>query len=241
MPVVKDRNIKAAPIGVPKRIAKHSEGIRTIIPSAMYPPHYSSNRQAFIKIIRFHRPPPARVLDTTWGAGEFWRDNQGTLYDLVANYQVVGLDIRKRSGQTIQADLRLLPFVPHSFDVVVYDPPFGLGSQINLPQLGMLKGWQAGDLTYSTGLTLKDLMILTRIFNEEAYKTLRPSGLLVTKCQDLARVFVHDLFAVWLSHFTLIDLIVFSASTSNIQSAEMQEVIRQSLKTHSYFQVWEKK
>lgn len=230
-----------APISVPHRLAKKSELIRTSIPSFFGPPDYRSNRKVFIKILRFHKPPPATVLDATWGAGEFWRTEQSTLYDVVANYTVIGMDIVKRPRQTILGDCRAIPFNAQSFDVVVYDPPYGGGPQSGIGELDDFYNWQGEDTTFGYGLTLKDLMILTRKLNEEANKILKHDGLLVTKIQDQGRVFLHDLLEGWLTHFNMIDLIIFAAYDHKIMPKAKEEIVRQSLKCHSYFQVWEKK
>jgi SAM-dependent methyltransferase len=232
---------EAAPISIPRKLAKLSPEIRTPIPSFFGPPKWNSNSEVFIKILRFYKPPPALVLDATWGAGTFWRKEQGTLYDKVANYTVVGLDIMRRKDQTILGDLTILPFKPNTFDVAVYDPPFGGGTQDGIPELNDFYNWQQQDQSFGFGLSLKDLSILTRKFNEEIRRVLKPEALLITKCQDQARVFVHDLMEEWLTWFKLVDLIIFSAYDHKIMPHAQEEKCRQSVKVHSYFQVWERK
>ena len=68
-------------------------------------------------ILTLHFPNAKTVLDCTYGKGRFWQwDHQ---------LAITGVDIDPIDQPgIIRADYKALPFLPQSFDVMVFDPPF---------------------------------------------------------------------------------------------------------------------
>jgi hypothetical protein len=67
-------------------------------------------------IFTIHFPDARTVIDTTYGAGRFWKWNH--------NLTVHGVDIDPPGPVTVVADYRQLPFQQGQFDVMVFDPVF---------------------------------------------------------------------------------------------------------------------
>jgi len=120
----------------------------------------------------YPKNPPKRILDATVNGGRFWRNS---------DRPVMGLDIEARHRPDVVADNTAMPFRPGSFDVVVYDPPhvpnqgqdkskdfsarFGLGRRV--PK----------ELQYNLSHTFPP-------FLKEAWRVLRPEGVLLCKIAD---------------------------------------------------------
>jgi methylase of polypeptide subunit release factors len=115
-------------------------------------------------------------VDATVNRGRFWRGSQRP---------VIGLDIDPRYQPDVVGDNRDMPFRSGSFDVVVYDPP-------HVPNRGKDR---SKDFNTRFGLGAKasaaqgyNLSHLYLPFAREAYRMLRPEGILLCKIAD----FVHD-------------------------------------------------
>jgi len=124
-------------------------------------------------MLRFYpRRPPQRILDATINGGRFWRGSQRP---------VVGLDIDVRHRPHVVANHMRLPFKDCCFDVVVYDPP-------HIPNHGQD---HAKDFTTRFGLVLRSPKACGYTFTwmyapflSEAYRVLRPEGILLCKITD---------------------------------------------------------
>jgi SAM-dependent methyltransferase len=119
---------------------------------------------------------PGLVLDATINAGRFWKGS---------GRNVVGIDIDPKFRPHLVADNRRMPFKNNCFDVVVYDPP-------HVPNQGKDK---AKDFNTRFGLVLKSLATtrynlnhLYKPFVREAFRVLRPKGVLFCKITD----YIHD-------------------------------------------------
>jgi hypothetical protein len=124
----------------------------------------------------YPRTSPQRILDATVNRGRFWRGSQRP---------VIGLDIDPRYQPDVVGDNRDMPFRSGSLDVVVYDPP-------HVPNRGKDR---SKDFNTRFGLGAKasaaqgyNLSHLYLPFAREAYRMLRPEGILLCKIAD----FVHD-------------------------------------------------
>jgi SAM-dependent methyltransferase len=129
----------------------------------------------------YPRMPPQRILDATVNRGRFWRGSQRP---------VVGLDIDPRYRPDVVGDNRDMPFRSGSFDVVVYDPP-------HIPNHGKDR---SKDFNTRFGLGLKasaaqgaNVSHLYLPFVREAYRVLRPDGILLCKVTD----YVHNHRLQW--------------------------------------------
>ena len=124
----------------------------------------------------YPRRPPKVILDATVNCGRFWRNS---------SWVPVGIDIDPKHRPSIVADNTQMPFQNDAFDVVVYDPP-------HIPNQGKDKG---KDFNSRFGLVVKSLKAnnytLSHTFPSfltEAYRVLRPEGILLCKITD----YVHN-------------------------------------------------
>lgn len=124
----------------------------------------------------YPRKRPKRILDATVNGGRFWR---GT------TRPVIGIDIDSRHKPTLVADNSKMPFRESAFDAVVYDPP-------HVPNQGKDR---TKDFNVRFGLGLRSskengysFSHLYPHFLREAYRVLKPEGILFAKITD----YVHD-------------------------------------------------
>lgn len=105
---------------------------------ALFTVNRASNAEMMQRILAFYKPPPARILDSTYGYGSFWNDAQGQLALQDGDgYDLMTMDIRSLPGVQQVADYtKELPFPDASFDVIVYDPPYGGITSERLRQIG---------------------------------------------------------------------------------------------------------
>jgi hypothetical protein len=153
---------------------------------------YGGDDELLEKMLNFYpKNPPQRILDATVNAGRFWRGSQRP---------VLGLDIDPKHGPDVVGDNRRMPFADACFDVVVYDPP-------HVPNQGKDR---AKDFNTRFGLVLKaspeqgyNFTHLYPPFLGEAYRVLRPEGVLFCKIAD----YVHGHRFQW-AHVELINAAV---------------------------------
>jgi len=125
------------------------------------------------RMLEFYpRKRPKRILDATVNGGRFWRDSKR---------KVIGIDIAAAHRPTLIADNSHMPFRDTCIDVVVYDPP-------HIPNQG--KDNQK-DFNTRFGLVLKSskengysFSYTYPSFVKEAYRVLRPEGILLCKITD---------------------------------------------------------
>ncbi len=134
----------------------------------------------------YPKTPPQMILDATVNEGRFWRGTKR---------KIIGLDIEWAFKPTINGSNLAMPFASESFDVVVYDPP-------HIPNQGQDK---EKDFNTRFGLVLKsskengyNFSHLYPVFAKEAYRILKPQGILFAKIAD----YVHNHRMQW-AHFDL--------------------------------------
>ena len=130
---------------------------------------------------------PERILDATVNGGRFWRGSQRP---------VIGLDISRRYRPDVVGDNLHMPFRDATFDVVVYDSP-------HIPNQGKDR---SKDFNTRFGLVFKSSAAqgysfshLYPPFVSEAYRLLKPDGVLLCKIAD----YVHNHRLQW-AHVDLI-------------------------------------
>lgn len=149
---------------------------------------HGSDAELLEKMLDFYpRKPPRMILDATVNAGRFWTGSAR---------KIIGLDINPRFHPDVVADNRQMPFRNSCFEVVVYDPP-------HIPNQGKD---QSKDFNTRFGLVLKSLGNNGYNFNHlyppfvrEAYRVLKPEGILLCKIAD----YIHGHRYQW-AHIELI-------------------------------------
>jgi SAM-dependent methyltransferase len=125
------------------------------------------------KLLAFYpRRTPKKILDATVNKGRFWQGSKRP---------VIGLDIDPRFKPDVVGDNTDMPFADGEFDVVVYDPP-------HIPNQGKDK---TKDFNERFGLVLKSTKENSYTFShtfppfvKEAYRVLKPEGILLCKIAD---------------------------------------------------------
>lgn len=125
------------------------------------------------KMLDFYpRNRPHLILDATVNTGRFWKGSERS---------VIGLDIDPKHCPDVAGDNMNMPFRDNSFDVVVFDPP-------HIPNQGKD---QSKDFNTRFGLVLKspiengyNFSHLYPPFAQEAYRVLKPEGILFCKIAD---------------------------------------------------------
>jgi SAM-dependent methyltransferase len=132
-----------------------------------------SDAELLEKMLDFYpRTRPQRILDATVNLGRFWEGSQRP---------VIGMDIESDLHPDVVGDNHHAPFQNDSFDVVVYDPP-------HVPNQGQDR---SKDFNTRFGLVLKssaengyNFAHLYPPFVREAYRVLKPEGILFCKITD---------------------------------------------------------
>lgn len=135
----------------------------------------------------YPRRVPKRILDATVNRARFWR---GT------GWAFIGMDIERRYGPHIVGDNMQMPLRGGCIDVVVYDPP-------HIPNQGKDR---RKDFRVRFGLGEKSLVEKNHNFSHlygpfarEAYRVLRPEGILLCKITD----YIHNHRFQW-AHIEMI-------------------------------------
>ena len=136
----------------------------------------------------YPRCEPKLILDATINRGRFW---------IGSKRPIIGLDINSRYRPSVIGDNMQMPFKANSLDVVVYDPP-------HIPNQGKD---QQKDFQDRFGLVLKspkengyNFTHLYGPFSQEAYRILKPEGILLCKITD----YIHHHRYQW-AHVELIN------------------------------------
>jgi SAM-dependent methyltransferase len=153
---------------------------------------YASDAELLERMLDFYpRKRPTRILDATVNQGRFWRGS---------SRPVTGMDINPSYQPDVVGDNRAMPFADEAFDVVVYDPP-------HLPNQGKDR---VKDFTRRFGLGEKspaengyNFSHLYPPFMAEAYRVLRPEGILFCKIAD----YIHNHRFQW-AHIELVQAAV---------------------------------
>jgi hypothetical protein len=202
--------------------------------------YVAENATVFPQILDLHVPKGAVIADVTYGLGAFWRDVPED------DYEVKGSDLK--TG----VDCRALPYSDQSLDAVVLDPPYMEG--LFRRRTGHMAGsgsHNAFRRAYSNGQAHNGNVkyheaVLDLYFRaaEEAYRVLKPMGVLIVKCQDEVSANLQRL-----THVEIINryaemglypkdlFVVMRTNAPCITRLKKQEHAR---KNHSYFLVFTK-
>ena len=160
------------------RRRKAPEGVTTS--DLVFSAYVATNADVFEKVLSLHVKKGSKVADVTFGQGIFWRNIPK------GDYQLFPSDIQ--TG----IDCRALPYEDGAFDCVVLDPPYMEGlfrrSKSHLAGAGTHEAFRE---YYSNGVETVEgpkyhAAVLDLYFRagKEAYRILRPEGVLIVKCQD---------------------------------------------------------
>lgn len=134
---------------------------------------YGDDAELLEHMLDFYpRRRPRKILDATVNYGRFWRGS---------HRPVTGLDIDARYKPDVVADNTAMPFEDSSFDVVVYDPPHipnqGKDNKKDFQERFGLKFSSPKENGYTFSHTFPPFVL-------EAYRVLRPEGILLCKITD---------------------------------------------------------
>lgn len=183
------------------------------------------NRDLFADIAALYIPDGARVLDMTYGQGNFWRD------DVRARVKLTTNDLETEAD--FHVDLRYTNFPDGAFDVCVLDPPYAHHPGNPSKALKERKG------AYGLSKQQTDKETLQLYFDgiKEAARILKRKGLLIVKCQDTTRQWNHIEIAQ-ASDFKLIDLFILMQESTPIYRSDLTQ--HMARKNHSYYLILQK-
>jgi len=179
----KEKSVEPFPLAKPARTTGYE-----LLPSVWQ----GDDGELLERMLDFYpRKPPERILDATVNRGRFWRGS---------SRPVTGLDIEPRYRPDVVGDNTHMPFPDGSFDVVVYDPP-------HIPNQGKDRSKDfrtrfglGGKSPSANGYTFAHLY---PPFMAEAYRVLKPEGILLCKIAD----YVHNHRYQW-AHLEVIQAAV---------------------------------
>jgi len=136
----------------------------------VYTAYVGRNALLIEKVSQLHFKKGDKIADITYGKGVFWKNVDLNQYDFFPSDIITCPD-------TLY-DFKNLPYQNDSFDVIVFDPPYAHNP-----------GRMIVDANYQNAATTKgfyhkDIMNLYKEGMTEAYRCLKPGGILLVKCQD---------------------------------------------------------
>lgn len=218
--------------------------------------HVGNNADLFPQILDLFVPKGAKVADVTFGLGAFWRQVP------TADYEVLASDIDLKTDDvppewvgrvTNGIDCRNLPYENECLDCVVLDPPYMEGLYRKAADHLAGSGTHASfRKAYSHGKVTEDgpkwhdaVVDLYSKASREAYRVLKPNGILITKCQDEVSANKQRLSHVEiitgcesLGFYTKDLFVVVRTNRAGVSRLKKQEHAR---KNHSYFLVFQKR
>lgn len=199
----------------------------------------TTNDVVFEQLMRLHVKNGATVADVTWGKGTFWKRVPEGRYKVLPSDLKTGVDCRK------------LPYADASVDCVVLDPPYMEGFfRPHAKQLAHTKSdfrdrYSNGTVLETHGLKYHAAVLdLYKRAAVEAWRVLRPKGVLVVKCQDEVSNHLQNLTHVEIINELAVtyyckDLfVVVRRDTPHGKRMKKQQHAR---KNHSYFLVFVKR
>jgi len=194
------------------------------------------NADVFPHVLSLHVPVGSKIADITYGKGVFWKNVKLEYYELVQS------DIKQG------IDCRALPYKDQTFDCVVFDPPY-----MHTPGGTAHEGHQNYESYYKNNGTgngtnkkyHEAVLDLYFLGSAEAWRVLKPGGVLIVKCQDevcaCKQRLTHVEIINYLTEtmFIVEDLFVLMRTNKPGVSRVLRQ--RHARKNHSYFLVFRRK
>lgn len=240
-------------IDPPTRRVQGGEATNDVVHSVFI----DDNAQAFAAIAALHIPEASTVADITYGKGVFWKKVPSDKYTLLFSDLDAKVKTDPTHGVKVKTgiDSRALPYKDSSLDCIVFDPPYMEG--LHRRSEGHLAGsgtHSAFRKAYSNGKTCEvgedipkwhdavvDLYLKSGV---EAFRVLKPGGILVVKCQDEVSANKQRLTHVEIiSAYESLGLYtkdLFVVIRTNKPMVARLKVQVHARKAHSYFLVFQK-
>lgn len=185
-------------------------------------------------ILRLYVPSGCFDVDPTYSKGNFYKSG-------AIPKPRYCFDIAPQSDEILKADCRELPIAYNSIDSMIVDLPFLATSGASLEK-------DEGNIINRRFSVCKNKSELTALYKDtltEAFRILKPKGILVMKCQDKVssgkQYMMHcDIYNMAKDiGFYAIDLFILLAKSCLV--ANWQRNQKHARKYHSYFWVFEKR
>ncbi len=161
---------------------------------------FTSNSEQFPQILGLYVPPPARVLDMTYGRGVFWKNvphekvvdryTNDYFHPRKKDYILWANDIDRERGDH-SFDFTNLPAMwMESFDAVILDPPYLLLGGHETLKESIDKGYKNREREKDSRSRSGQIGAVERLYGGgiiEAWRVLNRSGILIIKCMDQVR------------------------------------------------------
>lgn len=216
----------------PKKTNRVARGLATN--KLVFSAYQGTNDDVFPHVLALHVPVGSIVADVTYGKGVFWKKIDKKAYNLRTTDITMGIDCRH------------LPYGDGMIDCVVFDPPY-----MHTPGGTAHQNHQNYEHYYNnngTSHTAKKyheaVLDLYIEGSKEAFRVLKPNGILIIKCQDEVcankQRFTHVEIINELSQmgFASVDLFVVLRNNKPGVSRVLKQV--HARKNHSYFLVFRK-
>lgn len=187
---------------------------------------YNDQNEILKAIIDIYIPKERFDLDPTYSKGVFYKE---------INHPVYKYDIKPIQDDVLQADLRNLPFEDNSLDSEIFDLPF-----VHSSKNGIMSK------RFSCCKSQEEVVQLNKEGAIEAYRILKPKGILVIKCQDTVESgkqrFNHvDIINNTIEiGFSPADLFILLSKNKLIDPRWLKNKQKHAYKTHCYFLVFQK-
>lgn len=136
--------------------------------------YQDTNDEVFPHVLELHVPKGSLVADVTFGKGVFWKNIPLDDYKL------------QKSDLSMGVDCRSLPYRDCMFDCVVFDPPYmhTPGGTAHQNHQNYEQYYYNNGISHSTKKYHEAVLDLYFKGAREAYRILKPDGVLIIKCQD---------------------------------------------------------
>lgn len=216
----------------PKKTSRIARGIATN--ELVFSAYQCTNDEVFPHVLALHVPKGSVVADVTYGKGVFWKSIDTTAYDLRATDLTMGVDCRR------------LPYVDSAIDCVVFDPPYmhTPGGTAHQNHQNYEDYYYNNAISHSSKKYHEAVLDLYFEGSKEAFRVLKPGGVLIIKCQDEVCANKQRLTHVEIINelsrmgFTVVDLFVVVRNNKPGVSRILKQV--HARKNHSYFLVFRK-